>query len=152
MNPFGASWPFWLIAGLCGACQVLQALVNGAAARAGLGAVWTGALSATISALGLLAVGALLFRLPLPGWPLVQAQGPKFLFGGAMGAVIVAGLAAAAPRLGPTQTFLAYFGVITVISVAIDHFGLLGTAAKTIGARQLIGFALAACGLLLARS
>lgn len=145
-------WQLWMIAVACGACQVLQAMTNGAAARAGLGAVWVGALSATVSALALVLLALLALRLPLPGWTLVQAQAPKVFLGGLMGAVIVAGLAAATPRLGPTQTFLAYFGVITLISVAIDHFGLLGTAAKPMGMRQAIGFAAAGAGLLLARS
>lgn len=145
-------WQLWVIAVACGACQVLQAMTNGAAARAGLGAIWAGALSATVSAFVLLLLAVLALRLSLPGWNLFQTQGPKVLFGGLMGAVIVAGLAAAAPRLGPTRTFLAYFNVITLISVIVDHFGLFGAAIKPMGMRQAFGFAAAAAGLLLARA
>ena len=35
---------FWLIAMACGCFQVLQAMTNGAAARAGIGAIWVGAI------------------------------------------------------------------------------------------------------------
>lgn len=47
---------FWLIAMACGCFQVLQAMTNGAAARAGIGAIWVGAISATVSAVVLVLV------------------------------------------------------------------------------------------------
>jgi uncharacterized membrane protein YdcZ (DUF606 family) len=45
-----------------------------------------------------------------------------------------------------------YFFVIVVASVLIDSFGLLGTEAKPLQARQLLGVLLAGLGLVLARS
>ena len=66
-----------------------------------------------------------------------MAQGLKVVAGGMMGAFIVAGLAFVAPKLGPTQTFILYFFVIAVVSALIDSFGLLGTEAKPLQARQL---------------
>ena len=72
--------------------------------------------------------------------------------GAMMGAFIVAGLAFVAPKLGPTQTFILYFFVIAVMSALIDSFGLLGTEAKPLQARQLVGVLLAGVGLVLARS
>jgi hypothetical protein len=68
------------------------------------------------------------------------------------GAFIVTGLAFVAPRLGPTQTFILYFSVIAVTSALIDGFGLLGTEARPLEARQLVGVLLAGVGLVLARS
>ena len=44
---------FWLIAMACGCFQVLQAMTNGGAARSGIGAIWVGAMSATVSMLTL---------------------------------------------------------------------------------------------------
>jgi uncharacterized membrane protein YdcZ (DUF606 family) len=143
---------FWMIAMTCGAFQVLQAMTNGAAARAGIGAIWVGAMSATVSALTLALVALAIYRLPLPTVGLLEAQGLKAVAGGMMGAFILAGLTFVAPRLGPTQTFILYFFVITAISVLIDSLGLLGTEAKPLAARQLGGVALAGLGLLLARS
>jgi len=136
----------------CGCFQVLQAMSNGAAARSGIGAIWVGAMSATISMLTLLVAAFAIYRLPFPDTNLIMAQGMKVVAGGMMGAFIVAGLAFVAPKLGPTQTFLLYFVVIVAASGLIDSFGLLGTEAKPLQARQLLGVLLAGVGLVLARS
>ncbi len=100
---------FWLIAMVCGLFQVLQAMTNGGAARAGIGAIWVGAISATVSALALVLVAVAVFRLPLPEAGLLEAHGLKAVAGGMMGAFILAGLTFVAPRLGPSQTFILYF-------------------------------------------
>ena len=143
---------FWLVAMACGCFQVVQAMSNGAAVKSGIGALWVGAMSATISTLTLVLVAVAVYRMPLPDTGLVMAQGMKVVAGGLMGAFIVAGLAFVAPRLGPTQTFLLYFFVVAATSALIDGFGLLGTEAKPLQARQLAGVLLAGVGLVLARS
>jgi len=143
---------FWLIAMACGCFQVLQAMTNGAAAKSGIGAIWVGAISATVSMLTLVLAAVMVYRLPLPQTDLLVAQGLKVVAGGMMGAFIVAGLALVAPRLGPTQTFILYFFVIAAASALIDSLGLLGTEARPLGARQLVGVLLAGLGLVLARS
>jgi uncharacterized membrane protein YdcZ (DUF606 family) len=143
---------FWLIAMACGFFQVLQAMTNGAAARSGIGAIWVGALSATVSALTLVIVALAIYRLPLPEAGLLQAQGLKAVAGGMMGAFILAGVTFVAPRLGPTQTFILYFFVLAATSALIDGLGLMGTEAKPLEARQLVGVFLAVLGLALARS
>ena len=143
---------FWFIVMVCGLCQVIQAMTNGSAARSGLGAVWVGFMSATVSSLSLALVAVALYRLPLPAADLLHDQWWKVVAGGMMGAFIVAGLALVTPRLGPTQTFMLYFLVIAATSALIDSFGLLGTEAKPLGVRQLAGALLAGIGLVLARS
>lgn len=143
---------FWLIAMACGCFQALQAMSNGSAVRSGVGALWVGAGSAIISALSLVLAAVVIYRLPLPETSLITAQGMKVVAGGMMGAFIVTGLAFVAPRLGPTQTFILYFSVIAVFSALIDSFGLFGTEAKPLQARQLIGVLLAGVGLVLARA
>jgi transporter family-2 protein len=143
---------FWLIAMACGCFQALQAMSNGSAVRSGVGALWVGAGSAIISALSLVLVALVIYRLPLPDTGLITAQGLKVVAGGMFGAFIVSGLAFVAPKLGPTQTFILYFFVIAVVSALIDTFGLLGTEAQPLQARQLIGVLLAGVGLVLARS
>ena len=143
---------FWLIAMTCGFFQVLQAMTNGAAARSGIGAIWVGAGSATVSALTLIAAAFVVYRLPFPKADLLESQALKVVAGGMMGACILAGLTSVAPRLGPTQTFILYFFVITATSVLIDSLGLLGTEAKPLEARQLVGLLFAGLGLVLVRS
>ena len=127
-------------------------MTNGAAARAGIGAIWVGAMSATVSALTLVLVAVAIYRLPLPAANLLETHGLKAVAGGMMGAFILAGLTFVAPKLGPSQTFILYFFVIATLSALIDGFGLLGTEAKPLAARQLVGVLLAGFGLLLARS
>ena len=143
---------FWLVAMACGCFQVLQAMSNGSAVRSGIGAIWVGAMSATVSTLTLVLVAVAIYRLPLPDTGLVMAEGMKVVAGGVMGAFLVAGLAFVTPKLGPTQTFILYFFVIAAVSALIDGFGLLGTEAKPLQARQLVGVLLAGFGLVLARS
>ena len=143
---------YWLITIACGFLQVVQAMTNGSAARSNLGAIWTGAMSATVSMASLFLVAVVIYRLPFPEADLLRAYGPRVIAGGMMGGFIVAGLAFVAPRLGPTQTFMLYFFVIAVASTLIDSFGLLGTEARPLAGRQLAGVAIAGLGLLLARS
>jgi bacterial/archaeal transporter family-2 protein len=142
----------WLVALACGCAQVVQAMSNGSAVRSGIGAIWVGAMSATVSMLTLVILALAIYRLPLPDTNLLMAHGIKVVIGGMMGALLVAGLAFVAPKLGPTQTFLLYFLIIAIGSALIDRFGLLGTAATPLQARQLVGVLLAVVGLLLARS
>ena len=143
---------FWVIAMACGCFQVLQAMTNGAAARSGIGAIWVGAMSATVTMLTLVLVAVAIYRLPFPAPNLLEAQWLKAVAGGMMGAFVLAGLTFVAPRIGPTQTFIFYFFVIAAMSVFIDALGLLGTEAKPLAPRQLVGVLLAGFGLLLARS
>jgi bacterial/archaeal transporter family-2 protein len=142
----------WFVAMACGCFQVVQAMSNGSAVRSGIGPIWVGAMSATVSTLTLLLVAVVIYGLPLPDKSLVMAHGMKVVAGGMMGAFIVAGLAFVAPRLGPTQTFLLYFFVVAATSALIDGFGLLGTDARPLEPRQLVGVLLAGVGLVLARS
>jgi transporter family-2 protein len=136
----------------CGCFQVVQAMTNGSAVRSGIDPIWVGTMSATVSTLSLVLVAVMLYRLPLPDKSLVMAHGLQVVAGGMMGGFIVAGLAFVAPRLGPTQTFMLYFAVIAVSSTLVDGFGLLGTQARPLEARQLVGVVIAGVGLLLARS
>jgi transporter family-2 protein len=142
----------WFVAMACGCFQVVQAMSNGSAVRSGIGPIWVGAMSATVSTLTLILVAVAIYRLPLPDTSLVMWQGMKVVAGGMMGAFIVAGLAFVAPRLGPTQTFMLYFVVIAVSSTLIDGFGLLGTEARPLEPRQFVGVLIAGVGLVLARS
>jgi transporter family-2 protein len=143
---------FWLLAMVCGAFQVVQAMTNGSAVRSGIGAIWVGVMSTVASMLTLGIAAFLIYRMPLPDSSLLMAQGWKTAVGGVMGAFIVTGLAFVAPRLAPTQTFMLNFFVIVAASALIDSFGLLGTEAKPLQARQLLGVLLAGLGLVLARS
>jgi transporter family-2 protein len=143
---------FWLIAMACGCVQALQAMTNGSAAKSGIGAIWVSVGSSAVSVLSLVLVASVIYRLPLPEPELLRAQGLKVVGGGMMGAFNLVGLTLVTPRLGPTQTFILYFVVIAATSALIDSLGLLGTEAKPLEARQLVGLLLASLGLVLVRS
>src|SRR5580693_8686298 len=136
----------------CGCLQVLQTMSNGSAVRSGIGAIWVGAMSATVSILTLVLVAVAIYLPPLPDTGFVMAAGTKVVAGGVTGAFLVAGLAFVTPKLGPTQTFILYFFVIAAVSALIDGFGLLAIEARPLQARQLVGVLLAGLGLVLARS
>ncbi len=143
---------FWFIAMACGAAQVLQAMVNGSAARMGLGAIWVGVISAAVSTLAVSLTALVVYRLPFPQAGVLTTQGAKVVLGGLLGAFNLVGLTVVAPRLGPTQTFLAYFFVILVTSALIDSLGLFGTDAKPLAMQQYVGILLAGLGVLVARA
>jgi bacterial/archaeal transporter family-2 protein len=143
---------FWLIAMACGAVQVLQSMVNGSAARMGFGAIWAGAISAAITTLALSLTALVVYRLPFPQAGVLSTQGTKVVLSGLMGAFNLASLTFVAPRLGPTQTFLAFFLMIVVTSALIDSFPLFGTDAKPLAMQQYVGILLAGLGVLVARA
>lgn len=76
---------------------------------------------------------------------------PLLLTGGAYGAVIVTGFAFAVPVLGVTSATLVYIVGSLGAAVAIDAFGLFGTAAIPVAPQRILGVALAFVGFLLAR-
>ena len=119
---------------------------NGSAVRSGMGAIWVGALSASISALTLVLVAVAIYRLPPSRYK--SCHGPRdeeIVVGGLMGAFLVAALALRRPQARSDPDIL-YFLVIAVVSALIDSFGLLGTEAKPLRTQQLIGVALAGVG------
>ena len=126
---------FWLIAMACGCAQALQAMSNGAAVRSGIGAIWVGAMSATISALTLILIAVAIYRLPLPTRASLHLRAESRVWRHD-GGVYRHGPRIVAPKLGPTQTFILYFFVIAVVSALIDGFGLLGTEARPLEARS----------------
>jgi len=61
------------------------------------------------------------------------------LAGGALGVFVLVGISVTFPRLGAvTTTFLIVTGQL-LISVLLDHFGLLGTAVRPIDLSRILG-------------
>ena len=115
----------------CGCFQVLQAMSNGSAMRSGIGAIWVGAISATIS--------TLISRLDCCGDLPPSVSGYEPCHGSGNESRRWRhdrGVYRCGPRLrrpqarsDPNLSSL-YFFVIAVTSALIDGFGLLGTEAK----------------------
>ena len=60
--------------------------------QVGIGAIWVGAMSATVTMLTLVLVAVAIYRLPFPAPNLLEAQWLKAVAGGMMGAFVLAGL------------------------------------------------------------
>ena len=140
---------FWRIAMACGCFQALQAMSNGSV-RSGVGAIWVGAMSATISALTLVLVAIAIWRLPLPDTSLITVQGMKAVAGGMMGAFYRRGPRFRRPEARPDRNLHRLFPHHRSRVGAHRLFRSSGTKAKPLQARQLGGVLLAGVGLVLA--
>jgi|TARA_B100000378_G_scaffold276338_1_gene274065 transporter family-2 protein len=89
------------------------------------------------------------------GVPTVQSfiAAPKYLFlGGACVAFYALSITFIGPRFGIANAILCVLLGQMLCSAVIDHFGLLGAPAIEIDRRRIVGLALMAIGLFLARS
>lgn len=147
MNP-SAGWLLFALAG--GMALAVQAGLNG-----GLGRVLGHPLWATLASLAVSVATVvpimLVLRLKLPAADDV-ARAPWWLWaGGVLGALYVTAALATAPRLGATTTIAAVITGQLVMSLALDHFGLIGFARQPIDLARTAGVVLLLAGLLLIR-
>jgi len=136
---------------LVGVFLPFQAASNAAAGRALGHPLWGALTSLLVSAIAV--VGALVvLRVSAPD--LGKAlQGPWWLWiGGVFGAIFVVSAAALVPRLGAAGFLLLVIAGQIVASVLVDHFGLMGLAAKPINVARLAGVALILGGVFLVQS
>jgi transporter family-2 protein len=71
--------------------------------------------------------------------------------GGLYGAVFVAAMAYAAPRLGLATTLTIAIASQLVMALALDHFGLLGLKVEPVSIGRVAGVALVLIGIVLVR-
>ncbi len=84
---------------------------------------------------------------------LAAKNAPWYTFaGGLLGAFYVATVVLVLPRLGMALTFSLIVAGQIVISVIMDHFGLLGNPIREISLGKLIGLALLVVSVILIRN
>ena len=139
-----------LIALLAGAVMPTQAATNNKMA----GFVDSPVLAALIS----FGVGtvALLAYVLLSGSPLTTLSGARDApliawVGGLLGAFFVAATVALVPRLGVAMTFSLIIAGQMIVTIVIDHFGLLGVPVKEISLTRIGGILLITAGVILIR-
>ena len=71
--------------------------------------------------------------------------------GGLLGAFFVAAAVTLAPKLGVAMTFSILIGGQVIVTLFIDHFGLLGVPVKEISIARVGGILLIAAGVVLIR-
>ncbi|XBQ17245.1 MAG: DMT family transporter [Oceanicaulis sp.] len=133
---------------VAGAAVSLQPAFNGQLA-AHLGSPFRAALvSFTAGALTLLVVvSALAFRTGLPSTERV-ANTPIHLFivGGMLGALFVSTAAWATPKIGAGAFFATLIAAQLIVSLVIDHFGLIGLDARPANLVRIGGVVLLIAG------
>jgi bacterial/archaeal transporter family-2 protein len=137
-----------IIAVAVGAAVPLQSAINAQMAVA-QGHPLYGALANTLIASATLASIVLALRLPPPDLRSAVA-GPWWLWlGGLIGAAFVFGALFVAPRVGAAGFAAATIFGSAVASLAIDHFGWFGFAARSLDATRLAGAACLLVGVAL---
>ncbi|AWK89119.1 DMT family transporter [Azospirillum thermophilum] len=144
-------------ASLSGVVLAGAALVAGAAvpfqagANAALGRTLGHPLWATVASLivSLLAVLPSLLLLKVPAPSVTQAfQMPLWVwFGGIAGVVYITSALLITPRLGATAFIVCVIAGQVLASLLIDHFGLMGLAAKPASAWRVFGVLLIVAGM-----
>lgn len=143
-------WIYLLVALLAGALMPLQAGVNSQLAR-WVGHPATAALvSFAVGALALLAY-CLALRPAMPQGASLSDSPWWVWAGGLFGAVFVTAAASLAPRLGAATFVSITIAGQMLVSVLLDHFGLVGFAARPAGWLRMLGAALVVLGVLLIR-
>jgi transporter family-2 protein len=133
---------------VAGAILPFQAASNAMVGRT-LGHPLWGAL--TSLAVSMLVVVPSLWAWRAPSPALAQAAaGPWWLWiGGVLGAIYVASAAAVTPRLGAGGFLVCVVAGQIVVSVLVDHFGLMGLGARPVNWVRLAGVALILGGVFL---
>lgn len=141
-------WGLVLLTIAAGAGLVVQTAMN-----AGLGnALGRPILGTTMNfVVGLAAL--LLFvhatRTPMPTREMVGSAPAWVWFGGLMGALYVATVTVAGPRLGAIAILALSVAGQLIASVIVDHYGLLGFAQQPVGLVKVIGVLLVCTGVVL---
>jgi len=144
------NWLLLLLAVFIGAILPVQAGLNAQLARVAGNPVWSALISFVTGTLGLAAY-LLVNRAGLTTVTALRAA-PWYLYlGGLLGAVYVTMILLMVPRLGVALTFGLTIAGQMLISLVLDHFGLLGLPVQPVSAGRLAGVALLVMGVLLIR-
>ena len=146
MNPAAFAAVAMLIGG---AFLALQAPTNAMLARSVGSPVNAALVSFAVGTLGLMAAAAALGARPDLG--AVRAAPWWVWTGGLYGAVLVAAMAFAAPKLGVAPALTLLVAGQFVAAVILDHYGLMGLSVRPVSWGKIGGLVLIAAGVLLVR-
>ena len=143
-------WLYLLVCLVAGALMPLQAGVNAQLARWVGHPVVASLISFAVGTLALFAYSAAL-RPQLPALSALAAAPWWVWAGGLLGSVFVTAAAAFAPRLGAATFISVTIAGQVLVSILLDHFGVVGFAARPVTAPRLLGALLLIAGVLLVR-
>ena len=150
MSSFFNNYFFIILAVLAGMMMPTQAAVNNKLA----GAVGSPILAAFISFLvGTIALFLYIAASGIPFGNLFSAKDASIVAwtGGLLGAFFVAATVTLVPRLGVALTFSLLIAGQMLVTLVIDHFGLLGVPVKEANLPRLLGITFITIGVILIR-
>jgi transporter family-2 protein len=139
-----------LLALLAGATLPTQAAVNNRMAMAVGNPIIAALISFIVGTLSLL-VYIFATGTPTTGLLAVRSAPPIAWIGGLIGAFFVASTVALVPRLGVAMTFSLVIAGQMVVTLIIDHFGLLGVPVREVSVLRVVGMMLIIAGVILIR-
>lgn len=141
---------FLLLALVAGMMMPTQATVNGKMAAV-VGSPITAAFISFLVGTAALFVYMIASGIPMSGL-LSAKEAPAIAWiGGFFGAFFVSVAALLVPRIGAAMTFSLMIAGQMIITVIIDHFGLLGVPEKSVSIPRLLGILLITGGVVLIR-
>ncbi len=150
MSSFFNNYFFIILAVLAGMMMPTQAAVNNKLA----GAVGSPILAAFISFLvGTIALFLYIVASGIPLGDLFSAKDASIVAwtGGLLGAFFVAATVTLVPRLGVALTFSLLIAGQMLVTLVIDHFGLLSVPVKEVNLPRLLGVTFITIGVILIR-
>lgn len=131
----------------CGAFIPVHAGMNASLSRAADHPVWATVLSFGVSFLCL--TGAVAYLRPgIPSWSSLASAPAWAWLGGIVGVGYVMASMVLAPRLGAASFIAAVVAGQMVMSLAVDHFGLLGFPRRPVEMARVIGILMVVGGVL----
>lgn len=137
-----------LVAIIIGSMMPVQAAINAELTRL----VRHPYLGALISfTIGTLALGIMVIMqgLPIAELKRLSSASPHLFIGGVLGALFVGSSIFLIPKMGATTMIAAFVTGQLLMSVCIDHYGLLGIPVNQVSITRIVGIILLFIGLLL---
>ncbi|TXE10346.1 DMT family transporter [Gelidibacter salicanalis] len=135
---------------VAGAVLPLQAGLNVQLGKSVSQPVFAAFASFLVGSLGLL-IYLFIIKFDFSLFSNVKSVSPIVWIAGLLGAFYVAAVIVLAPKLGTALTFSLVVAGQMVISLVLDHYGLLGLPVKTINWQRFLGIAFLIAGVLLIR-
>jgi transporter family-2 protein len=137
-----------LVAALAACVIPFQAIINGRLGQSVQNPLLASLISFTTGTVAL----AVVLLATTPGWPSLPADPSRswsLFTGGLLGAVFVTAVLVLVPRIGTANVLAASIVGQLVMSLIIDHFGLLGIPQQGLSGVRLLGGTLLVLGMLL---
>ncbi|MBX7054033.1 MAG: DMT family transporter [Pyrinomonadaceae bacterium] len=141
---------FILLALAAGAMMPTQAAINNKLAVAVESPILAAFVSFVVGTIALF-VYVLLSGTPLGNLASVKEASPIAWIGGLLGAFFVAAAVTLVPRLGVALTFSLIIAGQMLVTLVIDHFGLLGVPETKVSLARVAGILLITAGVVLIR-